>query len=109
MSTTNNIDINLNIDNILMQKITRNEERVDVLRAIKDYGGSNVNPIPGFNINIDASNVNDGIHILKIEVKNKENQKTLTSLMEEVKQNINKVFQFDDGGSEDENEESEDE
>lgn len=38
-----------------------------------------------------------------------EYQKTLTSLMEEVKQNINKVFQFDDGGSEDENEESEDE
>lgn len=38
-----------------------------------------------------------------------EYQKTLTSLMEEVKQNINKVFQFDDGGSEDENEEGEDE
>jgi len=36
-----------------------------------------------------------------------EYQKTLTSLIEEVKQNIDKVFQFnDDGSSEDENEES---
>lgn len=79
MSTTNNIDINLYIDNTLIQKISRNEERPDVLRAINGYGGSNVNPIPGFNFNVDSSNVNDGIHILKIEVKNKENLRILTS------------------------------
>lgn len=78
MSNTSNISINVYIDNKLIDIVERNEKREDVIKAISGYGGRLKNPIPGFNKQIDISNVLDGQHILKIEVKDKDNSKILT-------------------------------
>ena len=79
MSTTSNISINVYIDNKLVSFVERNEKREDVIKAISGYGGKQRNPNPGFNKIIDISNILDGIHTLKIEVRNKYNSKILTS------------------------------
>jgi len=44
------------------------EKRPDVLQLIPGYGGARLNPVPGFNANIDTSNLNDGNHTLKTEI-----------------------------------------
>lgn len=44
------------------------QEREDVLKAIKAYGGKTNNPYPGFATSIDVSNLLDGNHVLRIDV-----------------------------------------
>lgn len=67
MSETN-VKIKLYIDGQYIQDLNRNKEREDVLKAIYGYGTKKENPLPGFNKAIDISNLQDGMHTIKIEV-----------------------------------------
>ena len=88
MSTTSNISINVYIDNKLIDILERNQERPDVLKAISGYGGKTTNPVPGFAKTIKIPNVLDGVHILKIVIKDNYTGQVLTS--SETKINIKK-------------------
>lgn len=84
MSEYKNVDINIYIDNSLIKKIQRNEKRPDVLKAIKGYGESTTNPIPGFKTDIDICNIEDGNKSLKIEVVNSKTKELITSKEERI-------------------------
>lgn len=50
------------------------EKRTDVINAISGYGGSNKNPSPGYTIELENTNFNNGIHNLKVNVVSRENE-----------------------------------
>ena len=47
--------------------------RQDVLDAVKEFGDSSVNPLPGFETTIDIASLNDGKHTLSVQVFTKYN------------------------------------
>lgn len=53
-------------------------ERQDVLNAIHGYGNKTENPLPGFNFNIDISKIENGEHILKIDVLSNNGEKIVS-------------------------------
>ena len=79
MANTKDIEISLYVDDLFIEKLERNQQRPDVLKAIKEYGTKIDNPIPGFEKNIDTTYLTDGIHILKIVVNQKETNEELCS------------------------------
>ena len=77
MADTQNIDINLYIDDNFVKKLQRNEQREDVIKAIIGYGGREKNPIPGFEDTIDISKLEGKKYKIKIEVINNETNELL--------------------------------
>ena len=49
-------------------KISTRTERIDVIEAIKGYGGEELNPTPGFEMNIDLSKYLEGEHTITYEL-----------------------------------------
>ena len=43
-------------------------KRMDVITAIKGYGGYINNPTPGFDLDINTSKIKDGIHKIKLNI-----------------------------------------
>ena len=50
------------------------KERNDVIKAIPGYGGSAKNPKPGYTIKLENTNLNNGKHILRVDVISRENK-----------------------------------
>lgn len=73
MTTASNTKVKLLIDGHYSEEVTR-VKRQDVLNTIKDYGDITTNPKPGFDISIDFSKLNLGLHQIAIRVE-KENGK----------------------------------
>ena len=69
MANISNTYIRAYIDN---KEINSNQikyiERSDVIKSVTDYGTPEQNPKPGFNFNIDTSNLDVGKHSIKIEL-----------------------------------------
>lgn len=80
MTDDENSQINVYLDDKkqTIKQITR-KERTDVINAISGYGGINKNPEPGLDIEIENSNISDGIHTLKIENVSREGKVISTS------------------------------
>lgn len=68
MSEEPDFIVNVKIDNIDYTENIERFAREDVWNAVKDYGGKENNPYPGFKGNIDLSNLKDGNHTVKIQV-----------------------------------------
>ena len=80
MTDDENSEINVYIDgeNQTIKQITR-KERPDVIKAIQGYGGIEKNPNPGFELNLEPSDISNGEHILKIENVSREGKVISTS------------------------------
>ena len=75
MSTDENAQIKIYIDNIEQQMIEfKREDREDVIKVISGYGGIEKNPTPGYNIIIDIKQFEDGIHTLRVEAISREGE-----------------------------------
>ena len=57
------------LDDTLLENEISRSARPDVLKAISGYGGSSTNPKPGFRMDVDVSDIQDGIHTLKTKIK----------------------------------------
>ena len=68
MSEDKNSMIQIYIDNQLRSERIHRVSRNDVLNAVKDCGGKEENPNPGFNTVIDTSKLKDGTHEIRVEV-----------------------------------------
>lgn len=77
------------LDGKTIAKATR-YERQDVLNAIPGYGGKEKNPTPGFDLDIDISNLSDGIHTIEVELRTK-NGDLMTSISRKIR--ISKTYQ----------------
>lgn len=66
------------------------QERGDVLQNIPGFGGIACNPKPGYRLNVDTSNLVDGIHTITIELRAKNND---LMAMSERKIKISKTYQ----------------
>lgn len=73
MSDDKEATMKVSVNNVEQKnlQITK-ENRQDVLESIPGYGGQQLNPQPGFIINIDTSNMLDGTYELKIEIISRE-------------------------------------
>ena len=73
MSEDENREIRITIDGKEIDSdLIKEEEREDVLNAIKGYGGKEKNEIPGYNGSVDISNLSSGTHQYKVEVISRE-------------------------------------
>ena len=68
MSENEDAKINLYIDGEDYSSYLQRVERQDVWNAIKDYGGKEKNPLPGFKANIDLTNIKDGKHTVTLHI-----------------------------------------
>ena len=69
MANVSNTTIRAYVDDAEISSETINyTERTDVINAITDYGTPEQNPTPGFNFNVDTSNLGEGNHTIRIEV-----------------------------------------
>ena len=57
------------IDGVYQTQEVRRVERPDVLKAITGYGDKTTNPLPGYEINVDFSKLNIGLHQIAIRVE----------------------------------------
>ena len=80
------------LDDTLLENEISRSARPDVLKAISGYGGSSTNPKPGFRMDVDVSDIQDGMHTLKIKVVNETTNEVITSTSKSVKINKNKTI-----------------
>ena len=80
------------LDDTLLENEIARSARPDVIKAIPGYGGSSTNPKPGFRMDVDVSDIQDGIHTLKIRVINETTNEVITSTSKSVKINKNKTI-----------------
>ena len=76
MSNLQNKKVEIYIDGKQIENIEP-EEREDVLNAIKDYGGRELNPTPGFKVTVDSKNLYVGKHVILIRIINANNNQTI--------------------------------
>ena len=76
MTTEPNVKVRLLIDGHYIEENAKRTDRQDVLNAIKEYGDETTNMLPGFELNIDFSKFDLGLHQLAIRVE-KENGKII--------------------------------
>ena len=68
MSTNQSGSFKVLVDDVEIPYTIKRSRREDVVRAIKGYGDSFVNKMPGFKINLDMSKYLDGSHIIFVRV-----------------------------------------
>ena len=59
--------VKLTIDGKDFSNLVKRGERQDVLDAIKNYGGKDVNPTPGFVATIPSNKLTPGTHVIKVQ------------------------------------------
>ena len=74
MSEMDNSYIKVYIDDKDMNVNFNRMERQDVIDAIKNYGGQDMNLTPGFNGKIDISSISNGKHTMSIKIYSKFNE-----------------------------------
>lgn len=67
LSEDKNDSIEVRLDNKVIAKATR-YVRDDVFNVIKDCGGKEMNPSPGYDLDLDLSNVKDGNHTVTVNI-----------------------------------------
>ncbi|MBR2678369.1 MAG: glycoside hydrolase family 25 protein [Bacilli bacterium] len=67
MSDSPNSSVKVYVDNKLYNGTIYRIEREDVLNLITGYGDVSLNPTPGFSLEIDISNLSEGLHDIRIE------------------------------------------
>lgn len=86
------------IDNQLLDTEITKTERPDVIKAMgNNYGGSTTNKTPGFKTTLDTSNINDGVHTLKIKVVNPKTNEVITEGSKQIRLNKNKTTIYIEG------------
>lgn len=68
MSEDKDAQVKLYIDGEDYSSEIQRTQREDVINAVKEYGGSSKNSNPGYQANVDLTNVKDGIHQVTIKV-----------------------------------------
>ena len=68
MSENKNAQISLSIDGKDYSAYIERVERQDVWNAVDGCGGQAGNPLPGFEANIDISDIKDGVHSVILEI-----------------------------------------
>ena len=68
MSSSKNTKIEAYIDNKKVNENINRIKRNDVINAIQGYGGENTNPTPGFNVDIDISDLKAGSHTFTLKI-----------------------------------------
>lgn len=77
ISSSASIGVRAFIDNSMIDSIER-VSREDVIKAFPLYGNNDINKMPGFSKNIDLSLLDDGKHILKVQLINNVTGEILT-------------------------------
>ena len=90
-SVKNNIKIY--VDGNEVNNVIRTE-RADVLRLVTEYGSATDNPKPGYSATYDASELNDGIHKITIQVVDEENGKVMSTESMSINLEKYKVTQY---------------
>lgn len=67
LSSSKDAKIEAYIDNNKISEQIKRVQRPDVLNAINGYGGKNTNTTPGFNTNVNISNLKSGTHKFSIK------------------------------------------
>lgn len=83
MASSPSITVKAYIDDEELSDFTR-IKRADVLKAITGYGDATVNPTPGFEQTADLSSLDDGSHILKVEVINNDTNEVLEKISKNI-------------------------
>ncbi len=86
MSENKDAKINLYIDGKDYSSYLQRVVRQDVWNAVKDYGGKEGNPLPGFIANIDLTNIKDGKHTIAV--------KSISPTTGEILNEINRTIQI---------------
>ncbi len=74
LSCYQNNSMKIYIDDQLVNSAITRSSRPDVLSAMNNgYGGKETNPTPGFSVQVNAQNYNDGLHNIKIQIVNNDN------------------------------------
>ena len=68
MANVSNTSIKAYLDGKEVETTVNYMERPDVIEKVTGYGTAEQNPKPGFELNIDANNLSEGNHEIKIEV-----------------------------------------
>ena len=68
MSEDEQATIEAYLDGTKVDKEFLRYRRMDVIAAIKGYGGYIKNPMPGFDLDIDTSKIKDGVHTIKVNI-----------------------------------------
>ena len=69
MTTAENTSVKLLIDGEYQKQEVKRVERPDVLKAITGYGDKTTNQLPGYEVNVDFSKLNIGLHQIVIRVE----------------------------------------
>ncbi len=68
MSSSKNTKIEAYVDGKEIKENINRIKRNDVINAIQGYGGENTNPTPGFNVDIDISDLKAGSHTFTFKI-----------------------------------------
>lgn len=68
MSTVSDKTVEVWLDGKKTETKITNQERKDVINAVKGYGGKEKNPTPGFTTELDLTNVIDGKHVVEVRI-----------------------------------------
>jgi len=77
MSNHKDAEIQILVNNVKQNTAIYRMHRLDVLNAIGGYGGVATNTRPGYQTNIDISNLPAGLHIVTIQVLSKDRSKVI--------------------------------
>ena len=72
MTTVANANVRVLLDGKYQDIDVERNERPDVIKAISGYGGEKINPKPGFDLKLDFSKLNIGLHQIALRIE-KEN------------------------------------
>ena len=72
MTTVANANVRVLLDGKYQDIDVERKERPDVIKAISGYGGEKINPKPGFDLKLDFSKLNIGLHQIALRIE-KEN------------------------------------
>ena len=72
MTTVANVNVRVLLDGKYQDIDVERNERPDVIKAISGYGGEKINPKPGFDLKLDFSKLNIGLHQIALRIE-KEN------------------------------------
>ena len=78
MANTKNKEVQIYVDDQKVENVGQ-EEREDVLNAIKNYGSKEENPIPGFKVNYNCVSLKDGQHTITIKVVDSFNNEIIST------------------------------
>ena len=90
MSEDKNGEIRIYLDGKKVEVPIERYEREDVHEVIKEYGGRESNPKPGYRLTIDSSKLPDGNHTLKVEFVSSESGEVRATLA-----NVFKIKKYD--------------